>query len=213
MAAIAFDLDGTLITCESRHSAVLRAAISRYGLANVDLTAIWLAKRNGASTMEALASLNLDQAILQKVGATWSEMIESPSWLMLDASFVDTVPTLHRVRKRGFRTILLTARQKPHWLKVQLKWLQFTELFDTIEIVAPSEASKQKAEILNYLRPTAFFGDTESDWLAARQGAIPFVALGRGQRSAAFLERLGIQPVWGNLRDAMTHALAHCLNA
>lgn len=205
---MAFDFDGTIINCESRQTAVLRAALLRYGVSEIDIKASWVEKRNGASTIESLIHLGLDKSTANKVGYVWHNMVEDPFWLMLDTCFDDSCPSLDHIRTQGFRTILLTARQHVHWLIPQLNHLNLIERFDTVKVVTPKNASEEKGKILRFLKPSAFFGDTESDWIAAQSAGVPFFCLDRGQRSASFLGNRGIKPIWKNLKEAITDALS-----
>jgi phosphoglycolate phosphatase-like HAD superfamily hydrolase len=207
MCLLAFDLDGTIITCEPRQSAVLRAALARCRIKGIDLEEVWSAKRNGSSTVDALIFLGLDKTTAQEVGLVWGSMIENPAWLAFDSCFSDSLLVLDAVRRQGFRTLLLTARQQPHWLRQQLIRLGIMEHFDTVEVVKPSAATAEKTQLLQSMNPLAFFGDTESDWLAAKKAEITFYALDRGQRSQEFLESLGNIHIFINLADAVSQAV------
>jgi phosphoglycolate phosphatase-like HAD superfamily hydrolase len=207
MPSLAFDLDGTIITCENRQMAVLRAALSSYQVRFVDLTAAWEAKRKGASTIEALVDLGLNRSMAEKVGRAWKSMIEDLTWLTLDTCYVDSRSTLDYVRDKGFQTILLTARCQPHWVKLQLTQLDLFTRFDAIEVVCPFRSHERKAQILGRIKPEAFFGDTESDFRSAQLADVPFYAVARGQRSVSFLESSGISHVWGSLSEALTFFL------
>lgn len=202
MPWLAIDLDGTLITCEPRQSAALRAA-AKEGAVDVDPAMVWRLKREGASTRMALLELGWEPQAAGQVAGIWSRIIELPGWLSLDRPFAETYSTLMVVRRSGWSLALVTARSRPEWLRWQLQRLGLTEFFDEVTVVPTgSEATQGKSRALARIAPAGFWGDTESDAEAARRAQVPFFPLSTGQRSAAFLTNCCSSPTYASLKEA-----------
>lgn len=208
MPVIATDLDGTLITCEQRQCTVLRAVLARFGVEGVDLASVWNAKRNGATTRHALTQVGCCDAVVSRVCATWSEEIECFAWLALDTVFTDTYEALSLLTARGFAIVVLTARQNRSHAIMQVRALGLLRHVLTVEVVNPGHAIACKASVLQRLSPTAFIGDTETDCISAREAGIPFVGIGRGQRTPECLLRHGVPVVAADLISA-AHLIAN----
>jgi phosphoglycolate phosphatase-like HAD superfamily hydrolase len=184
---VALDLDGTLISCEPRQSAVLRAALLRSGEL-VDLKRVWELKREGESTENALIKLGLKLESARKIACDWQRMIEDPFWLGLDTVLPGVKKVLQAMRKTGIQICLLTARSRAEWVPQQLSRLGLLSLLDNVIVVPAKESSKAKATVLTKASPAAFFGDTESDWQASLVAGVSFYGIATGQRSATFLK-------------------------
>jgi phosphoglycolate phosphatase-like HAD superfamily hydrolase len=189
---LALDLDGTLISCEPRQSAVLAAVLRRRGL-EVDLTQIWGLKRKGASTERALALAGLAEATAHAIAKDWGTRIEEPGWLALDKVLPGVLETLEAMRQKDLSLMLLTARRRAEWLPHELRRLQLAQFFDCIAIVRPEAATQQKADCLAEQRVDGFIGDTESDIRAASAAGVKFSAVTTGQRNKCFLSDIGVK--------------------
>ncbi|MEC8158310.1 MAG: HAD hydrolase-like protein [Pseudomonadota bacterium] len=202
MATIALDLDGTLITCESRQVSVLLSVAYRFGV-NLDLSLVWARKRAGLSTRDALLEQGLDATLANRISAAWVDVVETPFWLSLDRCFPDTLATLTELGDQRVRRILITARSKPVWLTQQLTRLGIGGLLDEVYVVSPANTAAAKETVLREQQPLGFIGDTESDARAAEAAAVRYVALDRGQRSRKFLEDSGQPDICSSLPVAV----------
>ena len=198
---LALDLDGTLITCEPRQSAVLQAAKVSVG-AQFDVDRVWPLKRIGASTEHALVQIGVDLAVAKQVADHWQRMIEQPGWLALDSVQPGVFGVLDKMRAQASRLVLITARSRSEFVRPELSQLGLAKFFDEIIVVSPRTTADAKATCLRQKSMHAFFGDTESDWMAARTAGVPFYALTTGQRSASFLLRAGITESFDDLAGA-----------
>ncbi|KAB2673990.1 MAG: HAD family hydrolase [Verrucomicrobia bacterium] len=198
---LALDLDGTLISCEPRQSAVLQAVLAQCG-ERVDLGRVWELKRNGASTEQALVQLGFDPTSARRASRSWRYSIEAPFWLGLDSVFSGVTEVLGAMRAVGWRLIVVTARSQREWVPQQLERLGLSPWLDGVVVVPPHEAATEKAAVLRDLSAVAFFGDTESDYGASRAAGVPFYSVGGGQRCAAFLARAGVKQVHLDLAAA-----------
>lgn len=201
MRWIGLDLDGTLITCRHRQSAVLQAACPRP--ITVDTSLVWEAKRDGATTIEALRAQGVSSGQSERIAERWRRMIEEPYWLGLDSLFEDVLEQLAGLRARGMRIALLTARERAYSLRQQLRQLGLAGFCDEVFIVSPRYAAEQKARVLARLDPIAMIGDTESDATAAAAVGTPFLAVESGQRSCNFLRRHGVRECHPGFQQAV----------
>jgi phosphoglycolate phosphatase-like HAD superfamily hydrolase len=199
---LALDLDGTLITCEPRQSAVLQAALVRCG-ARVDLNHVWELKRDGFSTENALVKLGLRPKLALRTAMDWRRMIEEPLWLGMDSVLPSVLDVLCKMHEAGASLWLLTARSRREWVKSQLARLGLIRKLDGVVVVPTHESAITKTKVLRELEAAAFFGDTESDWCASIAADVPFYAVSTGQRSSKFLARVGVQPVHADLAAAL----------
>jgi phosphoglycolate phosphatase-like HAD superfamily hydrolase len=200
---VAFDLDGTLLTCEPRQSAVLRAALRRAREFSIDPSAVWRRKREGASTQAALVAEGLLHSMAENICGSWLEMIEGSVWLSLDQPFPGVRDALANIKSLGCRLVLLSGRRQPHLAAVELQALRLRSFFDEFLAVHPANASAAKAEHLRRLRPLVFFGDTESDARAAASAGTPMLAVASGQRSEDFLRRSGVGAIYPGVPEAV----------
>ncbi len=198
---LALDLDGTLIGCEPRQSAVLQVVLARRGQP-VDLGRAWELKRNGASTEQALVQLGLSPVVARQVAEEWRNSIEAPVWLGLDSVLGGVSEVLKDMRATGARLALITSRTRREWVPQQLERLGLSPWLDEVTVVSPENAVTRKAESLRRGSAVAFFGDTESDHRSALEADVPFFGVSCGQRSGAFLAKSGVKAVHHDLAAA-----------
>jgi phosphoglycolate phosphatase-like HAD superfamily hydrolase len=194
---LALDLDGTLISCEPRHCALMRQLCRSDAMPADFIPRYWAAKREGASNLRALRTLGHQSP--QARADAWAREIEHWPWLGFDRLLPGVGAALAASRHRIF---VLTARRERFFLRQQLDRLGLTPLIDDLITVPPAEAATAKASQLKVLRPLAFIGDTESDADAARAAGTPFLAVSCGMRSASFWQLHG-QPSHPDLSAAL----------
>lgn len=183
---LVFDLDGTLISCRPRQIAALRAVS---GLSRVDLSTIWLAKRDGLSTRTALQAVGVSAKQSEKLSNLWGRVIETPYFLSYDRLLPRATDALSACRTRGLRTVILTARRSQRFAMMQCNALRLNGMVDDILIVDPRDGAAQKAAALRQLSPCALIGDSEVDAKAAATASVPFIPVSSGQRSSEFFDR------------------------
>jgi len=183
---LAVDLDGTLVSCAPRHSALMRHVCRGDGLAADFIPHYWAAKREGASNLVALRELGHPAPSAR--AAAWGRDIEHWPWLGFDRLLPGVAEAL---AARRHRVVVLTARREPVFARQQLDRLGLARWVDDVIVVPPTAAAEAKARHLQALKPVAFIGDAETDAAAAQAAGIPFMALDCGMRSAAFWQRQG----------------------
>ncbi|MHB1605924.1 MAG: HAD family hydrolase [Leptospirales bacterium] len=194
MSLLAFDVDGTLITCRQRQLEVLRVALSALKIKRkIDLTEHWNHKQNGLSTRKALIEQGLSSPLSEAVGNVWERYIEEPSFLALDRIQPGVSEQLANLHMRCSGLIIISARKNASLLRHQLTYLGLMKYFRKVLVVSPRSSILEKGEILKELTPDLFVGDTETDAQAARMANIHFCAVTTGQRNADFLKTSMIQ--------------------
>jgi phosphoglycolate phosphatase-like HAD superfamily hydrolase len=186
MTSMAFDLDGTIIDCRERQCLLAFALCRAVGL-QLEIDKFWHAKREGATTYQALANCLGDQSIATSLAARWVAQIEQEQWLRLDRILPEVSGLLDIIQTAGIQLHLITARTDKLALYRQLSWLGIRNAFASINVVSPKNATAEKASFLSEIRPLFFVGDTESDYSAAHASQTPFKAVATGQRSKKFL--------------------------
>lgn len=199
---LAFDLDGTLITCEPRQTTLLRAVLAAHRC-QTDVARVWDMKRNGATTKQALEACGLSSAAAQAVVRCWQGSIEEPIWLGLDTLQPRAREALEQCRTMGFRLCLVTARSRPEWLSVQLRHLGIFEMFQHLACVSPDRVTAEKADVLNREHCDWFIGDSETDARASQASGVRFLGVECGQRARAFLQKAGVSQIFEGPAQAL----------
>jgi len=205
--AVAFDFDGTLVSCAPRQLAVLRAVLRQLDLAMVDAAEHWRLKRSGASTVAALRDQGLSERQATEVGRLWRNEVERLPWLALDAPFRGVRTMLEDLVRRGFDVVLLSARSSPAMLRLQVGQAGIGRFLAEVRPVAPGAVVEEKAAVLRAIEPIAYVGDTESDAQCAQLAGTPFLAVSSGQRSRDFLAARGVGPIYPDVVAAVTALL------
>jgi phosphoglycolate phosphatase-like HAD superfamily hydrolase len=205
---IAFDLDGTLLTCRERQVAVAVSVAADAGLPAFDAERFWRAKRRGSTTREALVEVGLAPAAAASVAAAWVEVVEDSRWLALDRLRGQSLPVLRRLRDSGHEVGILTARVRRRELLEQVEAMGLAAATDYVCVVDPADASPAKARELVSRAVTAYVGDSEVDLSAAEGAGVPFAAVDTGQRTGGFLRRRGATSVHRSLGSAVEALLA-----
>ncbi len=207
MRCLAFDLDGTLITCRQRQVSVARRALTDAGwLLELDGERFWANKREGATTREALVAIGIPSAVVDEAAARWRMMVEDEQWQNLDRPFPQAKAALQRARAGGAPGVIVTARRSPSTASRQVSVLGLESLVDGLVVVPPGREGVEKAEALRRLSAAGFVGDSELDHLSSTIAGVRFAAVSSGQRSAGFLQARGISPVYDDV-EAATRAL------
>jgi len=200
MSLLAFDVDGTLITCRERQLEVLKVALKALNIRQeVDLDEHWDYKQNGLSTRKALVAQGFSKLAANEVGELWDRSIEEPSFLTLDRPHPGVLELLSTLKRQGFEMVVISARKNLFLLEQQLSYLGLLEYFSRVLVVRAQSDGSEKGGILQKLCPDLYVGDTEMDAQAAKIANVHFCGVATGQRNASFLKssmlRLGDFPL------------------
>lgn len=185
-----FDLDGTLLDARARQVDVLMKACQALAELAPDPDQFWDHKRNGDSTVEALARMGYAAARARRIADWWKEHVEDVAMLRGDRPLPGAVDAVDLCKRGGFSAFVLTARANPTSAREQVEQSALGPAIDTIQVVEPGDAAAQKARWLTEWRALAMVGDTEADANAAATAGVPFLAVCSGQRSRAYLQAL-----------------------
>lgn len=201
MSALAFDLDGTLVSCRERQVAVAETVA-----APLDPDAFWAAKQDGRTTAEALTAQGIEQP--EQAARAWVDRIEEEHFLALDRLAAGALEALLAAQEAGLAPVILTARRDAAAVGRQVEWLGLVPPATGPVVVDPRRAGEEKAVALAELDAVGLVGDTESDLAAARTAGVPFAAVDGGQRSAAFLNERGAEQVHPDVLSACRALIA-----
>lgn len=200
MSRVAFDVDGTLITCRDRQLEVLRVALKALKISQkIDLDEHWDYKQNGLTTRKALVAQGFLKASADSVGELWDRFIEEPSFLTIDRPLPGVLEILAILEKQGYELVIISARRNITLLKQQLSYLGVLRYFSRVIVARGQTGNSEKGEILQKICPDVYVGDTEMDAQAARVANVHFCGVSTGQRTASFMRnsmlRLGDFPL------------------
>lgn len=189
---IAFDLDGTLITCKSKQVMLLKYLASSNHICITELDLFWELKRDGCSTLRALQALGINESISKKISRDWINEIEDWYWLTYDTVYEGVFNMLDSL-KPGNKLYLLTARRNKKNLYRQLDQLGLMNYFDDVIPVEHNNVALNKKDFLVKASCDFFVGDTETDYQATLGTSVKFIGCTNGQRSKIFLSRKGVE--------------------
>jgi phosphoglycolate phosphatase-like HAD superfamily hydrolase len=202
MLNVAFDFDGTLISCENKQKYVLFSILkSMIDVGNISWESLnywWQLKRNGYTSELALVEMKFSNA--KMIAEKWVGAIENYPWSYLDKPFNDSVSALEYLKMNyEVNLIIITARVNKYQVYQSLNSFGFSKFVSEVIVVNPYNAVAEKEKWLKILKPCIYVGDTETDYSASANSNTKFVALNRGQRSEGFLKRIGPIQVEENL--------------
>jgi phosphoglycolate phosphatase len=200
---LALDLDGPILDPEPRQTAVLRWLLTEESATGaIDPGEVWGLKRQGLSTQAALLELGMAAADAERLASRWTEAVEDPQWLTLDAALPGVIEVLAGLAEQGTRPVIITARRHADRAAGQAETLGLLRWCSELRVVSPDDADSGKTGELRAMRASAFIGDTESDAEAANLAGVGFAAVTTGQRSREFLEDRGLR-AFASLADAL----------
>lgn len=183
---IGLDLDGTLISCRERQMTLLGLLAKACRLV-LDVPACWALKREGLSNRAALVRLGARAEQAERVASLWEQGIEDFHWLRHDQLLPGVPERLRQWREAGHSLHLISARRNPVSAAMQLLYLGLDD-FASVDFVDPFQANG-KRQVLERVCPEVYIGDTERDYICARETGVLPLLLCSGLRSRAYLEQ------------------------
>lgn len=186
------DLDGTLVNSKLRHQQVLRDVLEVYDRGNLDIQDLMDYKEKGFSTRDYLIKiLLLEEDVAKKVAIKWGEKIEQEKYLKMDFWYQDALLFLQTLRAKGWKNIVLTARNNVDGVLKFIEKSDHIAYIDDIVVVKAENPVFEKERIIEkYSGIKIIIGDTETEYNVAENLSMQSFILNRGFRNKHF---------WGNI--------------
>lgn len=188
---IGLDLDGTIITCESKHCILMEVVTRAIGL-EFCISRYWEDKRSGLNNKQSLLSQGIALGDAEIVDNTWIASIENIEWTFFDTLLTGALDDLVRLRAQGNSLHLISSRNNAANALIQLRTLGIDRFFDTVNFVSLG-SGLTKSDFLNELNIDCYIGDTEADYEASRKSNISFYPVTTGMRDKDFFVNLGLE--------------------
>lgn len=207
------DLDGTLIDSSERHHRLMREILSEEAPKTLpgsaqgkpfDPVEFMAYKADGHSGLRYLTDcLGWTEDAAGKVMSLWQRRIEDERWLAYDALYSDTKGFLERLKQKHRKIYYLTARQNKKGLLRELERLGITGYADGIMTVSPIGAGEEKKRAVEKIltetgkdaEQVCIVGDTENEYLLAKELSLPCFLLHRGFRSERYWKERGVKSI------------------
>lgn len=192
------DLDGTLISCMQKQTALMKALLSAHQV-SIDVNKYWSFKRDGMNNIQALKSCQIDEAFARCLNQQWVEQVEAVQWMELDSVIDGAVEFLKNEIQHGNTLHLVSARNNKANSILQINKLGLARYFDTVDFVS-SNLGEDKKNIFLSRKIDIYIGDTEQDLKQSQSANIKCLLVASGMRSKEFLRSLGA-PVFTSLSE------------
>lgn len=183
---VGLDLDGTLISCRERQMGLL-GILARGCDVNLDPQQCWELKRGGMGNRAALLHLGVAAGRADAMAALWEQAVEDLVWLDYDRLLPGVADRLTQWLEAGHSLHLISARRNIACANMQLRRLEL-DAFASVDFVDPFEATSKRSA-LDRVQPDVYIGDTERDFLCAREAGVAAILVCSGLRSRSYLEQ------------------------
>ncbi len=198
-----FDLDGTVINSEKRHTILLERLLKEHEIevTKEQLDGYLPAKKDGMNTWGYLVDvIGTDQETAGAIAEEWVRQIESEELLKTDTLYEDTLACLRKAHDKG-KIIYATARQNGQGTFRELERLGIKPYAVGMLISVPAKGAEGKKELIENVRQAypeeelVVVGDTEvdADAIEGIEGDITLYLVHRGFRSKTFWEARGVE--------------------
>ncbi len=191
---IFIDLDGTVLNVSERIYQVYREILRGYDKKFLPKKEYLKLKREKRPIGEILKKTEAKD-ILLKFEKEWKEKIEDHYFLNFDMISLSTKKTLLYL-KNNYKLVLVTLRNHPKRLTIQLRDKKIDKIFDKILVRSVRDYGpkwKVKYNLIkkygNYDKNSIIIGDTKTDILAGKKLGIKTVALTGGMRNREILKK------------------------
>ncbi len=191
--SVGFDLDGTLLNTDKRHKLVLRDIAAEYNieLSNDELDNYLSLKKNGLSGLQVLTDMQLVHA--SDIHQEWIKRIEFEEYLSLDSLYDDAINTLETLSlNKQCSLYLVSLRNRPANAIKQVEKLGLSRFFKKIYFEKHKELKGHCKSFVGDVAYNWIVGDSEIDYIWAKNKSAKFYALGRGSRSETYWNAIGV---------------------
>ena len=214
LAALLFDLDGTLIDTNLLHARAFEKAFRERGYnVAVDRIAIEIGK-GGDLLVGAILGASANEKDGDAIRDGWEkhylEIVKNEPVKVFDGA----LDVIDKAKSRGLKIALATSGESSVMDAVEdscgVKW---RELFPTVVTSDDAKTSKPAPDIVSAATQKlgvpplacAFIGDTIYDARACREAGVACFCVGDGQHDAADLREAGARAVYPSLADLNEH--------
>lgn len=183
---IGLDLDGTLISCRQKQTALMKALIIAHDK-KVNLDRFWSYKRAGLNNIQALELCDIDKSFAETLNKQWVEQIESMQWMSLDSVFQEAIYFLEKIYSNKNSLHLISARNFKKISFLQLRTLNLEKYFESVDYVSECLGENKKNKMLQR-KIDVYIGDTEQDYNMAVSAGVKPILVSSGMRDENFLE-------------------------
>ena len=212
IAAVIFDIDGTLVDSVDAHAKAWVAGFSDLGI-EVDLDAVRLQIGKGADQLLPVF-LNPDavKRLGEAINARQSKIFRE-AFLPQVRAFAGVRPLFERLRSDGVKCVLASSG-KPADVDTNRKLAGIDGLVDAVATSEDVDQSKPSPDIvraaLQRIAPTPadsclFVGDTPYDAEAALRSGVATIGVTGGAFDAGALQAAGCKVVYRDIEDLLQH--------
>ena len=190
---IYFDLDGTLIDVSERFYRIYCDLLDRFNCdTKLNKVTYWQLKKESYPEAEIVQKTcaNIDSEEYMKLR---QNVIESPKYLEYDRPFSYTLDTIKTLKKDN-RLVIVSLRESLKKTEIEIDKLGFKPFFDKVLVHNEDMDNKWKikAELIKSdsgfnTRDSIVVGDTETDFLAAKELGIDCFLVSSGIRTRDYL--------------------------
>jgi phosphoglycolate phosphatase len=197
---IIFDLDGTLIDSRTRLYSLFCHLVPDVSLSFENY---WQFKRSGIGHEHLLGLLNKNEAgYFESFHKSWMELIESDEYLQLDKPFDGVEILLKSLTQNKCKLFLLTARQFPEKVYMQLQRFGWADYFCEVMVTGQKVTKKDMLKRLNIqFSSTVMVGDTGSDIANSNEMGAYSIGVLSGFHSEETLVKYNPNAVVGSVTD------------
>lgn len=192
-----FDFDGTLVDVWERYYKILTSYLSLNGyecggtIEDYKREKLRLTKDHLVAETLWNARMDIDDYLNYK-----RSMLETDEFLRLDRPIGDFAAAAEKLRKKGYRIVLLSLRRKPEMLHKELERLGYADCFDEIEVLNPENGEKTEWLVKRVNKGDILVGDSLGDLQTEISGVNAFfVKTGLNMYEGTYLRKKGITTV------------------
>lgn len=214
IAAIIFDMDGTLVDTNAVHVEAWRRAFQRCGF-EVEEPRIMAEIGKGGdmlvpSILDEAAEAEHGERLREYCGNEFLDIAKSQSFQL----FPQVPELLQALRENGIKTAIATSATQEHLKAIQKSAdSRLVTLVDAVVTATDAENSKPEPDIILAAveklevspEQCVMIGDTPHDAEASRRGGIAFVGLTSGGHNEATLREAGAVEVWNDTADLLNN--------
>lgn len=215
---IYFDLDGTLIDVSTRFYMIYYDLLDMFNChKRFNKERYWKMKRERISEDEIVRRTCIDMDV-KRYNKARKMIIESPKYLDYDIPFSFTFNILKKLAVNN-RLVVVSLRESLNITEMEMDRFELKNFFDKILVrnVDMDESWKIKVELIKSdhdfeKENSIIVGDTEAEFLAAKELDIPCLLVSCGIRTKEYLAHLNSQAIIEDISELLDDKIPLYLN-